>query len=156
MKREYTVKPASIGESKSADISQVFYPDGRYVWLMGSSTYVKEVLQNMRKELTRNNLLFKKRLSDPKYSLRVPFFPIHYKPELDTMVMYDEGLTNYFQNLVGILRWTVKLGQIDIAFEVSTLSKFLSCTQTGHIYQVLHIFKYLETHVNNDFSFDPM
>ena len=28
--------------------------------------------------------------------------------------------------------------------------------QTGHIYQALHIFKYLETHIKNDLSFNPL
>ena len=50
------------------------------------------------------------------------------------VVLCDNGLTNYFQNLIGVLRWIVELGQIDIAFEVSSLSKFLSYPRTGHIY----------------------
>ena len=34
--------------------------------------------------------------------------------------------------------------------------KFLAWPRTGYIYQALHIFKYLETHIDNDFSFDPL
>ena len=45
--------------------------------------------------------------------------------------------------------------RIDIAYKLSLLSKFLAQPRTGHIYQALHIFKYLEMHINNDFSFDP-
>ena len=50
----------------------------------------------------------------------------------------------------------ISLGQIDIAYEVLSLSKFLAKPQTGHIYQALHIFKYLEVHVKNESSFDPL
>ena len=50
----------------------------------------------------------------------------------------------------------MELGRIDIAFEVSSLSKFLSYPRSGHIYQALHIYKYLETQIDNDLSFDPM
>ena len=35
-----------------------------------------------------------------------------------------------------------------------SLSKFLGRPRTGHIYQALHIFKYLEKHIDNDLSFD--
>ena len=90
------------------------------------------------------------------YLAKNPFCPIDYKSELDTTATCDERLTNYFQNLIGILRWIVELGRIDIAFKVSSLSKFLSHPRTGHIYQALHIFKYLETHIDNDLLFDPM
>ena len=48
------------------------------------------------------------------------------------------------------------MGRINIAYKVSLLSKFLAQPRTGHIYQALHIFKYLETHINNDLSFDPL
>ena len=84
-----------------------------------------------------------------------PFCPIDYKSELDTTILCDDGLTNYFQNLIGVLIW-MELGRIDIAFGVSSLSKFLSYPRTGHRYQALHIHKYLETHIDNDLSFDPM
>ena len=50
----------------------------------------------------------------------------------------------------------MKLGRIDIAFEVSTLSKHLAFPRTGYIYQALHIFKYLEVHINNRLAFDPL
>ena len=71
-------------------------------------------------------------------------------------MLCDDGLTNYFQNLIGSLRWIVQLGRIYIAFKVSSLSKFLSYPCTGHIYQALHIYKYPETHINNNLLFDPM
>ena len=115
-----------------------------------------QLWQNIKKELTHNNLRFNKNLSDPNFLARTPFCPIDYKSELDTTVVRDDELTNYFQNLIGILRWIVELGWIDIAFKVSFLSKFLLYPCTSHIYQAWHIFKYLETHLDNDLSFNPM
>ena len=38
--------------------------------------------------------------------------------------------------------WIVELDRIDIAYEVSFLSKILAQPRTGHLYQGLHIFKY--------------
>ena len=43
-----------------------------------------------------------------------------------------------------------------MASEVSSLLKFLAHPRTGHIYQALHIFKYLETHMDNELAFVPM
>ena len=157
LNEKYTIKPGSIGEPKvylGGGISKALYPDGSYAWLMSSSNYVREALRNIKKDLKQNNLRFNKKLSDPNYSARIPFCPIDYRYELGTTC--DDGLINYFHNLIGVLRWIVELGRIDIAFEVSSLSKFLSYPRTGHIYQALHIYKYLETHIDNDLMFDPM
>ena len=151
------MKPGSIGEPKAylgAGISKAFYPGGSYARLMSSDDYVREALQNIKKDLTQNDLQFKKKLSDPNYFARILFCLIDYKSKLDTTVLYNDKLTNYFQNLIGVLRWNVELGRIDIPFEVSSLSKLLSYPRTGHIYQALLIYKYLETHVDNDLLFD--
>ena len=102
------------------------------------------------------NLRFDKKLLDPNYSPKTPFLLIDYRSELDVSTEYDDDQTNYFQNLIGVLRWIVELGSINTAYEVSSLSKFLVRPRTGHIYQALHVFKYLEAHINNDKSFNPL
>ena len=79
-----------------------------------------------------------------------------YKLELDTSLECSQDQIQYYQNLIGVLRWIIELGRIDIAYEVSSLSKFLAKPRTGHVYQALHIFKYLETHIENDLALDPL
>ena len=123
---------------------------------MGSKSYVKEAIRNIKKQLSHNKLRFNKKLLDPKYSPKAPFSSIDYRSELDVSTECDDDQINYFQNLIGVLRWIVELGRIDIAYKVSLLSKFLARPRTGHIYQALHVFKYLETYINNDLSFDPL
>ena len=68
----------------------------------------------------------------------------------------DEIQIKYFQNLIGVLRWIVQLDRIDVAYEVSSLLKFLAHPRTSHIYEALHILKYLETHINNNLAFNPI
>ena len=102
-------------------IRKGFYPDGSYTWLMSSNNYVREALQNIKKDLIQNDLRLNKKLSDPNYLARTPLCQIDYKSELDTTVLCNDELINYFQNLIGVLRWIVELGRIDIAFEVSCL-----------------------------------
>ena len=113
-------------------------------------------IAQFKKHLKQNNLRFNKKLSDPNYLARTPFCPIEYRSKLDITMLCDDSSTNYYQNLIGVLRWIVELGWIGIAFEVLSLSKLLSYPSPGHIYQALHIYKYLKTHIDNDLSFDPM
>ena len=57
LKENNTVKPSSIGEPKvylGADISKVYYLDGSYTWTMGSQSYVKEGIGNVKKQLQHN------------------------------------------------------------------------------------------------------
>ena len=47
---------------------------------------------------------------------------------------------------MGILRWIVELGQIDICGEVSMLAAFTAAPQEGHIQTMIHMFSYLAQH----------
>ena len=59
-----------------------------------------------------------------------------------------------FQNIIGIMRWTVKLGQIDVSCEISVLSHYLAQQSTSHLVQKFRILKYLDQHKNNELAFD--
>ena len=61
----------------------------------------------------------------------------------------------YFMSLIGILRWAVELGRIDITTEVSELSSFFSAPRYGHLNQALYIFAYFKKHHNSGIVFDP-
>ena len=55
LKSSYTVKPSSIGEPKNylgADINKVYYSNNSYAWSMGSRSYVKEAICNIKKQLS--------------------------------------------------------------------------------------------------------
>jgi hypothetical protein len=67
-----------------------------------------------------------------------------YRPELDFSLELDSQRTNYFQVLIGILRWIVELGRVDIMVPVTMLSRYLVAPREGHLQQVYHIFAYLK------------
>jgi len=48
--------------------------------------------------------------------------------------------------LIGILRWLVELGRIDICVEVSMVSSYNCMPRVTHLYAVLHIFSYLQVY----------
>ena len=125
----FTVKPDSIERPKSylgAEIGKIEYPDGTYAWTMGSKQYTKKAIKNIKKKLEESGLTFNKKLSDPNVSAPQPFSSVNYRPELDTSVECTSDQVTLYQNIIGVLRWTVELGRIDIAYEVSLLSRYLA------------------------------
>ena len=78
-----------------------------------------------------------------------------YRPELDSSPELNGADGAYYQSLIGILRWIVKLGRIDILYKVSMMSPHLALPREGHLAQVFHIFTYLKKHHNSALVFDP-
>ena len=60
----------------------------------------------------------------------------------------------YYQELIGMLRWAVEIGRVDILLEVSLMSSHLALPRQGHLEQVLHIFGYLKSHKKLRLMFD--
>ena len=56
---------------------------------------------------------------------------------------------SYFQTLIGVMRWMVGLGRVDIAVEVSQLSSFLAMPRQGHFINALHVMSYLRLKHNS-------
>jgi hypothetical protein len=46
-------------------------------------------------------------------------FPLDCSPELDTSDPLDPEASSFYQHLIGVMRWMVELGRVDIATEVS-------------------------------------
>jgi hypothetical protein len=78
-----------------------------------------------------------------------------YKPELDESPELDSTRANFYQSQIGILRWYVELGRIDIITEVSMLSTYIFLPREGHLEAVFHVFAYLGLHPNAIVVFDP-
>ena len=110
---------------------------------MSSGSYLKEAIRNVKKLMKDEKTDFKKKLSGINYSQKNPFYAVEYRPDLENSDEFIDDQVNFFQNLIGLLCWIIELGRIDIAFEVSSLSKFLSNPRTDHLTQALHVFKEL-------------
>ena len=73
---------------------------------------------------------------------------------MDVTPLLDAKRTNYFQGLIGILRWICELGRIDILVDVAMLSRFLAEPRRGHLEQAFHIFAYLKKYDTSAMMFD--
>ena len=56
--------------------------------------------------------------------------------------------------MIGILRWVVELGRIDITCEVSMMASMMAMPRKGHLDQLYHIFSYLKRKHNSEIVFD--
>jgi hypothetical protein len=82
-------------------------------------------------------------------------FAGRYTPEIDESPELDPTRANFYQSQIGILRWCVELGRIDIINEVSMLSTHLCLPREGHLEAVFNVFAYLGLHHNARVVFDP-
>ena len=78
-----------------------------------------------------------------------------YRPELDVSEELLPSDTSYYQSLIGILRWIVELGHVEICLEVSMMSSHLALPRKGHMEQVRQIFRYLKKYHNAELIFNP-
>jgi hypothetical protein len=116
---------------------------------MSSRKYVQSAVQNVKEYLAAlpgDQMLVKK--------ASVPFAG-GYKPELDESPELDPTRATFYQSQIGILRWCVEFGRIDIITEVSMLSTYLYLPREGHLESVFHVFAYLGLHHNARVVFDP-
>ena len=60
-----------------------------------------------------------------------------------------------YQELIGILRWAIKIGRIDILLEISLLSSHMALPRIGHLQAVYWIFGYLKQVPKCRLYFDP-
>ena len=82
-------------------------------------------------------------------------FMMGYEPDQDVSEVLAPQEASYFQSLIGIMRWMIELGRVDIATEVSLLSSYLAMPREGHIEAALHIMSYLKKKHNARVVFDP-
>jgi hypothetical protein len=109
-------------------------------WGVSSSKYVQSAVQNVQEYLAAlpgYRRLLKRALAP---------FAGGYKPELDESPELDPIKANFFQSQIGILRWCVELGCIDIIKETSMLSTHLCMPREVHLDAVFHVFAYLALH----------
>ena len=69
---------------------------------------------------------------------KTPFHKTAYRPELDTKPLLDPPMISRYQHLVGILRWSCKLGRLDVLLEVSFFA-FNAAPCEGHLDALYHI-----------------
>ena len=78
-----------------------------------------------------------------------------YQPETDTTDPLDPDRESLYQTMIGVMRWMVEIGRIDITTESSLLSSHLAYPCEGHFECNLHMAGYLKCKHNSRLFFDP-
>jgi hypothetical protein len=148
--QHFKIKKGSMGvptKYLGADIGTYLCKNGTTAWYMGSDSYVKAALQNVEAWLTKRG--------DHLKTTVACVFPSGWKPELDVTDLLGDEDASYYQQQIGVLRWMVELGRIDILTEVSMLAAYSGAPRAGHMAAVLHLFAYLKKHGRSKMVFDP-
>ncbi len=82
-------------------------------------------------------------------------FPVDYDPSTNLSDLLDPDCSSFYQHLIGVMKWMVELGYIDITAEISMLSSYLACPREGHLENALHVMGYLQLKHNSQLIFDP-
>ncbi|KAI2510101.1 Reverse transcriptase (RNA-dependent DNA polymerase) [Fragilaria crotonensis] len=148
----FKTKDGSIRDPEfylGAKLRPVTLPNGVVAWGMSSSKYIQAAVANVKafhaKEYPTRK--WSKRSSGP--------FPLNYAPELDVTPELSPEHATFYQSQIGVLRWCVELGRIDIITEVSELASYLIMPREGHLEAVFHLFNHLEKKHNARIVFDP-
>ena len=82
-------------------------------------------------------------------------FTANYRLETDTTLELCDTKAAYYLALIGVLRWMVELGRVDICVEASLLSSHMALPWEGHLLQLYQVFAFLKSHHNFEMVFDP-
>ena len=113
---------------------------------MLSDMYCADMFQNVEENLKKKGLRLPMKCNLPNKH--------GYRPEIDcTCELKSDGL-QWYQELIGFLRWPVEIIRVDILLETAILSKHLALPCEGHLEQVLHIVGYLKRRMKLRLLFD--
>ena len=121
--------------------------DGFECWTMSAEKYVLASVKNVEETLSRRGLRLPTKCYTPLAS--------DYRPELETSAELKSDGVQVYQELIGVLRWAVELGRVDILLEVSLMSTYMAMPREGHLNQLYRIFGYLKSHPKRKLAFDP-
>lgn len=124
--------------------------EGKQVWSMKCDQYVDaavDIVKDLLKEDGRDLKSGPRKHKGP--------LPPQYKPELDVTDECDAEHTSRFQQLIGILRWAIELGRIDIMVEVAMMSSYQASPREGHLEALYLIFHYLSKNPKKRMVLDP-
>ena len=130
-------------------IRQATLDNGVKAWDFGSSQYLQAAVKIFQEYLKKqgNKPLPTKGYMNPLTS--------NYRPYIDISQELEPQDASYYQYLIGILWWIVKLGRVDIYVEVSMMYSHVALPRQGNLDQVLYISGYLNKHHNDEMVLDP-
>ena len=124
----FIMKPDSIEVPKiylGAKLSLVELPNGAKGWGLSSSKYIQDSISNVERKMTTKGLKLRPNVKAPLSN--------KYRPELDSSPELRGEDASWYQSMIGVLRWIVEMGRIDICVEVSMMSSQVTMPREGYL-----------------------
>ena len=109
--------------------------------------YVRDAVDNFEQNLAKSN----QRLPT---CCKTPIMSGYWRENDTSTKLKTKGVTQY-QDMVGVLRWVVELGRVDILLETALMSTYLALPRRELLEHILHVFGYLKVNPNRNLCFDP-
>ena len=138
------IAPAEIYLGVQLERMTVGTHDG---WALSSDKYVKAALDTVETSLADTGKCLPSKCKTPISS--------GYRPELDTTPELNAKSLQKYQEMIGMLRWAVESGRVDVLLETAMMSTHLALPCVGHLEQVYHIFGYLKGALKRRIFLDP-
>ena len=116
-------------------------------WTMTSVDYINAGVKNLEEVLKNKRWRMPKKATTPMTA--------GYVPELDISDELNAEDTQFYQELIGMLRWATEIGRVDILHEISILSQYQASPREGHIEQLINIWSFLRQDPKLTLYFDP-
>ncbi len=120
---------------------------GTKCWTMSPEKCVDAAVKNVEEKLAKDGLRLPNKCPTPMVG--------DYHPSDDVSAELTAVGLHYYQELIGVLRWAVEIGRLDILLEVALLSTHLALPRQGHLEQVHHIFGHLKQSPRRRLHLDP-
>ena len=141
--KDDNIEPPNIYLGAQLGIMQV---DDVECWTMSAEKYVVAAVKNAEETLAKKGLRLPSKCYTPLAS--------DYRPELEISPELKSDGVQLYQEMIGVLRWAVELGRVDILLEVSLMSTHMAMPREGHLQQLYRIFGYLKIYSKRKIAFD--
>ena len=128
----------------SAKLYKTRLHNGVWAWAMSPTKYVHEAVRNCRVHLLTNY--------GGKY--RMPMkadnpFKMGHDPELNTSPELDPNAVPNYLTIIGILRWMIELGRINIITKVSLLLTHVALPRERDLSAAVHVMTHIDQRYNH-------
>ncbi len=132
--QHFVLREESIGPPSTylgGKLREITLENGIKAWAFGSCQYVQSNVKNVEEHLEKTGEKLPYKAPTPLSS--------NYHPEIDLSPELGEIKASHFHSLIGVLRWIVEVGRVDLDVEVSMTSSHLAFPHEGHLKEIYHI-----------------
>jgi hypothetical protein len=149
--QNYVLKPWSIGKPTQyvgSEVGDYTLPDDptKTRWHSSHEKNSKEAIRNVTNWMSERVKTMRAKVQTPLSS--------GYRPELDATPYSNEEESDYYQQQIGVLQWTVEFGRINITAAVSILASYTAALRHDQLPALFHLFSYLKGYDRSNIVFD--